>query len=114
MALNIQSKEAKEEVKEKTVIKEVIREVPVNSGYGYYLLPHSSYSYLNYSDIAGFSKGELRLARNEIYARHGFIFQSNDLKSYFNSQDWYIPDSSYGGNLSSIEKYNVDFIKSYE
>ena len=67
VALNIQSKEAQEEVKEKTVIKEVIREVPVNSGYGYYLLPHSSYSYLNYSDIAGFSKGELRLARNEIY-----------------------------------------------
>ena len=92
----------------------MIREVPVNSGYGYYLLPHSSYSYLNYSDIAGFSKGELRLARNEIYARHGFIFQSDDLRAYFNSQDWYIPDSSYSGNLSSIEKSNVDFIKSYE
>ncbi len=114
VALNIQSTEEKEEVKEKTVIKEVIREVPVNSGYGYYLLPHSSYSYLNYSDISGFSKGELRLARNEIYARHGFIFKSDDLRAYFNSQDWYVSESSYGGNLSSIEKSNVDFIKSYE
>ena len=114
VALNIQSTEEKEEVKEKTVIKEVIREVPVNSGYGYYLLPHSSYSYLNYSDIAGFSKSELRLARNEIYARHGFVFQSDDLRAYFKSQDWYIPDSSFSGNLSSIEKSNVDFIKSYE
>ncbi len=114
VALNIQSREEKEEVKEKTVIKEVIREVPVNSGYGYYLLPYSSYSYLNYPDISGFSKGELRLARNEIYARHGFLFKSDDLRAYFNSQDWYVPDSSYGGNLSSIEKYNVDFIKSYE
>ncbi|WP_338470883.1 YARHG domain-containing protein [Niallia sp. XMNu-256] len=114
VALNIGSTEEKEEVKEKTVIKEVIREVPVSTGNSYYLLPHSSYSYLSYSDIAGFSKSELRLARNEIYARYGYIFQSDDLRAYFNSQDWYYPDSSYNGNLSSIEKHNVDFIKSYE
>jgi membrane-associated protein TcaA len=112
VALNIQPRE--EEVKEKTVIKEVIREVPVSSGYSYYLLPYSSYSYINYSDIAGLSKKELRLARNEIYARHGYIFQSDDLRSYFNSQDWYVPDPSYNGDLSSVEKNNVDFIKSYE
>lgn len=113
VSLNIASSEdEKEEVKEKTVIKEVIREVP--SGYSYYVIPHSDYAYLTYSDIAGLSNGELRLARNEIYARHGYIFNSEELQNYFNSQNWYIPDPSYDGHLSTVEKANVDFIKSYE
>lgn len=119
VALEIQpeekeQEEAEEEVKEKTVIKEVIREVPVSGGNHSYLLPHSRYAYLTYSDIAGLTKSQLRVARNEIYARHGYIFKSQDLKAYFYSQDWYIPDPTYNGTLSSIEQYNVNFIKSYE
>ncbi|HWL24670.1 MAG TPA: YARHG domain-containing protein [Ureibacillus sp.] len=113
VALLIEStEEEKEEVKEKTVIKEVIREVP--SGYSYYIIPNSDYAYLTYSDIAGFSNSDLRLARNEIYARHGYIFNSRELQNYFNSQDWYVPDSSYNGHLSPVEKANVEFIKSHE
>lgn len=113
VALEIEP-EKKEEVKEKTVIKEVIKEVPVSGGNNYYLLPHSSYAYLTYYDIAGLTKSQLRVARNEIYARHGFIFKSQDLKAYFYSQDWYVPDPTYNGSLSSIEEYNVNFIKSFE
>ena len=105
----------REEVKEKTVIKEVIREVPSSNGHSNYLIPDSDYSYLTYADIAGFSKSDLRFARNEIYARHGYIFKSEELQNYFNSQYWYYPDSSYDdSDLSTLEKYNVDFIKSYE
>lgn len=118
VALEIQPEQQEdveeEVVKEKTVIKEVIREVPVSGGNNYYLLPHSSYAYLTYSDIAGFTKSQLRVARNEIYARHGHIFKSKDLKDYFYSQDWYVPDPTYNGNLSTIEEYNVNFIKSFE
>lgn len=106
--------EKKEEANEKTVIKEVIREVPVKKKNNYYLLPHSGYAYVTYADIAGLSKRELRLARNEIYARHGYIFKSPDLQAYFNSQAWYTPDSSYNGSLSPVEQYNVNFIKSFE
>jgi membrane-associated protein TcaA len=113
VTLNIGSSE-EEKVKEQTVIKEVIREVPSSTGYSYYLIPDSNYSYLTHADIAGFSKSELRLARNEIYARYGYIFKSQDLQNYFNSQDWYSPNPSYNGELSSLEKSNVDFIKSFE
>ncbi|WP_415225378.1 YARHG domain-containing protein [Psychromonas sp.] len=31
---------------------------------------------------------ELRLMRNEIFARHGFIFKSKDLKRYFSQRSW--------------------------
>ncbi|MGO4888809.1 YARHG domain-containing protein [Anaerobacillus sp. MEB173] len=106
-----------EERKETVIIKEVIREVPStipNPSYNYYLLPHSSHAYLTYSDIAGFSQNELRIARNEIFARHGYIFQSKDLQHYFNNQQWYTPNANYNGHLSTIEQYNVNFIRSYE
>lgn len=104
----------KEEVAEKTVIKEVIREVPVASSGSYYILPHSDYAYLTDSDLYGMSSSQLRLARNEIYARYGYVFESNDLQNYFSSQSWYSPNPYYDGSLSSIEKENVAFIKSYE
>ena len=97
------------------MIKEVIREVPSSSSYSDYLIPHSGYDYVTYADIEWFSENELRLARNEIYARHGYIFDSQDLQNYFKSQDWYSPNPHFDESLlSSVEKANVDFIKSYE
>ncbi|MFK2826632.1 YARHG domain-containing protein [Bacillus sp. B190/17] len=113
--------EKKEEVKEKTVVKEVIREVAPKTAsvpaatYSYYIIPHSDYAYLTYDDLAGFSQNELRLARNEIFARHGYVFKSKDLRNYFNSQAWYSPNPSFReSSLSAVEKSNVDFIKSFE
>ena len=41
------------------------------------------------ADIAGMDKQTLRIARNEIYARHGYIFGSADLKAYFAGCSWY-------------------------
>ena len=37
------------------------------------------------------SAEELRLARNEIYARHGRIFQNEFLNNHFRACDWYRP-----------------------
>lgn len=54
-----------------------------------YILEESHLKYLNDQDIEKLSKKELRLARNEIYARHGYIFKDKSLKKYFNSTDWY-------------------------
>lgn len=102
-----------EGAEEKTIVREVIREVQPSSSY--YLIPNSDYKYLTYDDIAGLSQKELRLARNEIYARHGYIFNSKDLQNYFSSQSWYSPNPNYSdSDLSAIEKANVDFLKLYE
>lgn len=67
------------------------------------------------SDIAGMSSSDLRLIRNEIYARHGYIFKSSDLKEYFSQFSWYEPRSrDVSDMLSETELYNVTFIKKYE
>ena len=36
----------------------------------------------------------LYLAKNEIYARHGYIFDDEDLKHYFMVQLWYLPTTT--------------------
>lgn len=67
------------------------------------------------SDLAGKSAGDLRLMRNAIFARHGYIFKDQDLQSYFSGFSWYNPVSrDVSAKLSSIEKANVEFIQRFE
>ena len=75
--------------------------------------PFTSLRKITYDDIAYLSSASLRIMRNEIYARHGYIFDSEDLRRYFQRQSWYTPVSKTV-NLTAIEKYNVEFIKQYE
>lgn len=104
--------EEKETVQVPVPEKEVVF-VPAESSDGY-ILPHSGYTYLSGSDLSGLSDAMLRLARNEIYARHGYIFQSDELQAYFNGMSWYEANPYYDGSLTSVEKANVEFIQSYE
>lgn len=39
-----------------------------------------------------YTKEELRLLRNTIYAQHGYAFNSSDLNEYFSQFSWYMPD----------------------
>lgn len=71
---------------------------------------------LNENDIRGKSKSDLRIMRNEIYARHGYVFKSSDLQNYFSQKPWY-NGTIYNANdisFNSIEKKNIEFIKSHE
>lgn len=82
---------------------------------GDYILSGSEFKRLSEGEIDALSLEQLRLARNEIYARHGYIFKSEDLKAYFSQQKWYHPDASYDGTtLSEVEKYNVELIQNRE
>jgi len=78
--------------------------------------PEASAKYLTSEDLKYLTKTELQIMRNEIFARHGYIFKTNpQMISYFNNQSWYTPrynDVNY--LLSEIEKSNLDLIKSYE
>ena len=66
-------------------------------------------------DVAGSSKQDLRILRNSIFAQHGLIFKSNDLKKYFSKYPWYKARySNVDKKLSSIEKQNVALLKSME
>ena len=83
-----------------------------------YVLPDSAKRKLKKSDLKGLSKEELRIARNEIYARHGRKFDDKKLQKYFDSQSWYegtVPASEFSEDvLSSVEKKNVAFIRQFE
>jgi hypothetical protein len=70
---------------------------------------------LEYADISGLSTEELRILRNWIFARHGYIFHSEDLQEYFGAKDWYTPISTnVTAELTDVERRNVAFIKRYE
>lgn len=83
-----------------------------------YIIPESSKRLLTEEDLEGLSPEQLRLARNEIFARHGRIFGSLDLQEYFESKSWYKgtadSDEFQDSLLSEIESKNVDFILAHE
>lgn len=80
------------------------------------VLPNSSTEYLEREDIQFLTDEELRLARNEIYARHGYTFQDEALRDYFMSKPWYqatvteVPDTM----LNEYEIANRNLIQEIE
>ena len=65
--------------------------------------------------LRGLSLHELRLLRNEVYARHGRMFRAEWLQQYFYQQPWYSPDENFKDeSLSGNDKLNVETIVKYE
>lgn len=65
--------------------------------------------------LQGLSLHELRLLRNEIYARHGRLFRAAWLQQYFYSQPWYEPSEDFKDEqLSGSDKQNVETIVKFE
>ena len=85
---------------------------------GEYIFPDSDTQKLTKADLKGLSKKQLRIGRNEIYARHGRKFKDSELQSYFDSKQWYEgttdPDDFSEDVLSPIEKKNAAFIQKFE
>ena len=86
-----------------------------------YILPNSDSEYISESDLYGLSEWEVRIARNEIMARHGRRFKDQSLQDYFDSCSWYYGsmspeefDKNYESNLNQYEKKNATTIKEYE
>jgi hypothetical protein len=73
--------------------------------------PEASMRILTSRDVINLTKSELKLMRNEIYARHGYIFKTTELVDYFKSQTWYKPlYDDVTSSLTLIEKKNIEFI----
>lgn len=89
------------------------------TGEGSYLLPQSATMRITETDLEGFTKEQCRLARNEIYARHGRKFSNKQLQAYFADQAWYHPtiegrDFDEKKILNKIEQANLEVIINYE
>jgi len=83
-----------------------------------YILPFSSERELTDSDLRELTKDELRLARNEIFARYGRLFIDEELQAYFDSKLWYnnLPKIPPGDELelTGLELKNIALIQAYE
>ncbi|MGE7863346.1 TcaA 3rd/4th domain-containing protein [Bacillus mobilis] len=104
----------KKESTEKTVVYNVTPTPTTRYVYNGFIFPDSDIRKLTSTDLTYVSKEQLKIARNEIYARHGHIFQTKDMQAYFSKQSWYRENPYFTGKLTDIESYNVELIKSRE
>jgi hypothetical protein len=75
-------------------------------------------------DLQSLSLAELNLMRNEIYARHGWVFERPDLEEHFKKQPWYYPrgdksnrvqvNQQVTARLTPLENQNIQTIVSRE
>lgn len=69
-------------------------------------------------ELKGLKPFELDVKRNEIYARHGYIFTRADLAEYFKKQDWYKPSSAdrriIESQLTDEERAAANYILYYQ
>jgi len=77
--------------------------------------PFASSTILTSPILGYFNLKELKIMRNEIFARHGYIFQTQAMKSHFESQKWY-EGRFYDviKKLSDLEKLNIKLIRLME
>lgn len=82
-----------------------------------FLFADSASRYLTDDDLRNLSLGELAIARNEIFARHGYSFKRKQFAQYFESKSWYTANPGYDGSdsvLNDVEISNYRLIKAWE
>lgn len=80
-----------------------------------FLLPNAATTALTDADLEKFTPQQLTYARNEIYARHGAIFQSTELNQYFQTKSWYQGTTPAANvTLSGMELQNASMILDYQ
>lgn len=110
--------EAKPLIDDSQAVENLILDIQNGVTGGEYILADSNSRYLTESDIQHLSIREINYAKNEIYARHGRRFQSQELQNYFNSKSWYVGtvESSefQQSTLNDFEKKNVELLSKRE
>lgn len=87
---------------------------PIKKPSGKY--PETSFVKLTNDDLLNFSKQDLKLMRNEIYARRGYVFkQGGEMDLYFSKKTWYNSlEKTTSPSLNTIETYNINLIRKLE
>lgn len=86
-----------------------------------YIFADSNERYLEKDEIYDLTQEEMRIARNEIYARLGRTFSDESLQEYFESKSWYEPlytteeFDAFGDHIfNEYEFYNKNLIAEIE
>ncbi|WP_025663486.1 YARHG domain-containing protein [Aquimarina megaterium] len=82
--------------------------------YGHYA--NASFENLNPENLEKMSSKELKIMRNEIFARYGYKFiEGGKMDNYFRQQNWYKPQhTDVDKFLTSLEKRNIELIQLME
>lgn len=84
-----------------------------------YIFPDSDKKYLSEDEVRSITAEDMAIGRNEIFARHGYIFQDEGLKAHFESTSWYVgtvqaDQFNADAVFNDFEKKNVELIKRVE
>jgi hypothetical protein len=73
----------------------------------------TKFDIVSQEELNKLSLQELKIMRNEIYARYGYLFTSKgEMDLYFRKQDWYVSlNDNVDNYLTEIEKENIKRIK---
>ena len=111
-------KTKKKDTKKKDTKKKDTKKKDTKKKDSSYLLPKSNSKYLEWDDVKKLKTSDYRIARNEIFARHGYIFKTSDLKKHFEGKSWYkgtVKSSDFDSSVfNKYESANVKYLKSLE
>lgn len=84
-----------------------------------YIFPDSDSKYLSEDEVRKVEAEKLFIGRNEIFARHGYIFENENLQQYFGNTSWYegtVSGDQFNADavFNDFEKKNVELIKKIE
>lgn len=101
--VNVNAAEVKADKKQKSSAEEGI------------IFPNSSEEVLSKKAVKKLSDKKLRYAINEIYARHGYIFNDDALREYYEQYDWYekqVKPEDFSTKLfNNVEKKNMKILQ---
>src|SRR5882757_3916106 len=86
---------------------------PVARGQPDFIFPDSNSRLLSEGDLRTLGKDDLRIARNEIFARRGRYFNAPDLMARFSKFAWYAP-RTWDPDLNAVERANAALIERFE
>lgn len=94
-----------------------INEAMSGGQYPEYIFPNSDSEIIDiHSNVMTYQV--CRLAKNEIYARHGRKFKDEELQAYFNNRSWYNgtiePEDFKDDMLNEVERQNANEFKFWE
>ncbi len=76
---------------------------------------NSDSAYITENYLKTLTEDQIALIRNEIYARHGYIFNTQKYNDYFSAKSWYKPNPNFSTAMfNAIETANNETIIAYE
>lgn len=95
----------------------VVTPIPAEPNYIYndqYIIPDSDTRALTEGELWAYTRETLRYIRNELLARHGYVFGGNKFGRYFGEKAWYKAGNYEKAILTALEWNNINLVRLVE